>query len=125
MVALAGIRRERGRGDIMTGYLGAIGVKSALLRRAKEGGSYRVDVSLTQCVQYIMSLGFNDKELIKDLENLGPGHQIMKPNLVTRQTPYGEFIRAASQVEMSKTPQFWDDPLLYVPGASEPEWLPR
>jgi len=109
--------------DILTGYLGAIGIKSALLRRAKEGGSYRVDISLTQCVQYIMSLGFNDKEVIKDLEKLGPEHQIMEPNLVTGMTPYGEFTRAASQVEMSKTPQFWDDPLLYVPGASEPEWL--
>ena len=28
--------------DILTGYMGAIGVKAALLRRAKEGGSYKV-----------------------------------------------------------------------------------
>ena len=48
--------------DIMTGYLGAIGVKAALLRRAKEGGSYRVDVSLAQCCSFIMSLGLNDKD---------------------------------------------------------------
>ena len=108
--------------DIMTGYLGAIGVKAALLRRAKEGGSYRVRISLAQCCDYIMSLGLNDKEIIDDLENLGEEHQIMKPELVTGMTAFGEFTRAASQVEMSKTPQFWDDPLLYMQGSGKPEW---
>jgi crotonobetainyl-CoA:carnitine CoA-transferase CaiB-like acyl-CoA transferase len=109
--------------DIMTGYLGAIGVKAALLRRAKEGGSYRVRISLAQCCDYIMSLGLNDKEVIDDLENLGEEHQIMKPELVTGMTAFGEFTRAASQVEMSKTPQFWDDPLLYMQGSGKPEWV--
>jgi crotonobetainyl-CoA:carnitine CoA-transferase CaiB-like acyl-CoA transferase len=108
--------------DIMTGYLGAIGVKAALLRRAQEGGSYSVRISLTQCCQYILSLGLNDKRVIEDLENLGEEHQIMEPNLVTGMTAFGEFTRAASQVELSKTPQFWDDPLLYMQGASQPVW---
>ena len=111
--------------DIMTGYLGAIGVKAALLRRAKEGGSYSVRVSLTQTVQFIMSLGFNDKRVFENLEGLGPEHQIVKPNLITGQTPFGELTKPGSQVEMSKTPQFWDDPLLYVPGSCKPEWLDR
>jgi len=109
--------------DIMTGYLGAIGVKAALLRRAKEGGSYSVRVSLSQCCSYIMSLGLNDKEVFEDLENLGEEHQIMKPNLITGMTAYGEFTKAGSQVEMSKTPQSWDDPMLFVPGSCKPEWV--
>ena len=109
--------------DIMTGYLGAIGVKAALLRRAKEGGSYRIRISLAQCVDYIMSLGLNDKEVIDDLDNLGEEHQIMTPELVTGMTAFGEFTRPASQVEMSKTPQFWDDPLLYMQGSGRPEWV--
>ncbi len=108
--------------DIMTGYLGAIGAKAALLRRAKEGGSYSVRVSLSQCVSYIMSLGLNDKAMLDELESLGDEHQIMKPNLVTGMTPFGEYTRAGSQVEMSKTPQYWDDPMLYVPGSCKPEW---
>jgi crotonobetainyl-CoA:carnitine CoA-transferase CaiB-like acyl-CoA transferase len=108
--------------DIMTGYLGAIGVKAALLRRAKEGGSYSVRVSLSQCVSYILSLGLNDKAMLDDLENLGEEHQIMKPNLVTGMTPFGEYTRAGSQVEGMKTPQYWDDPMLYVPGSCKPEW---
>ena len=111
--------------DIMTGYLGAIGVKAALLRRAKEGGSYSVRVSLTQTVQFIMSLGFNDKRVFENLEGLGPEHQIVKPNLITGQTPFGELTKPGSQIEMSKTPQFWDDPLLYVTGSCKPEWLDR
>jgi crotonobetainyl-CoA:carnitine CoA-transferase CaiB-like acyl-CoA transferase len=108
--------------DIMTGYLGAIGVKAALLRRAKEGGSYAVHVSLTQCTQYIMSLGLIDKAMLDELEDLGEDHQIQKPNLITGQTAFGEFTKPGSQVEMSKTPQSWDDPLLHVPGSCKPEW---
>jgi len=108
--------------DIMTGYLGAIGVKAALLRRAKEGGSYSVRISLAQCCSYIMSLGLNDKALIDDLENLGEEHQIQKPNLISGMTAFGELTKAGSQVEMSKTPQSWDDPLLWVPGSCKPEW---
>ena len=108
--------------DIMTGYLGAIGAKAALLRRAREGGSYVVRVTLSQCVQYMTSLGFNDKRVIEDYENLGEEHQIMKPELVTGMTAFGEYTRPASQVEMSKTPQFWDQPMLYMQGASQPVW---
>ena len=111
--------------DIMTGYLGALGVKAAMLRRAKEGGSYRVDVSLTQCCSFIMSLGLNDKETIENLESLGEEHQIKKPNLITGMTAFGELTKAGSQVEGMKTPQYWEDPLLYVPGSSKLEWLPQ
>ena len=35
-------------------------------------------VTLTQCVQYMSSLGFNDKRVIEDYENLGEEHQIME-----------------------------------------------
>ena len=109
--------------DIMTGYLGAIGVKAALLRRAKEGGSYSVRVSLTQTVNYIMSHGLNEKELFEHLESLGEEHQIVKPNLIKGMTGFGELIKPGSQVDMSKTPQSWADPLLHVPGTSKLEWL--
>lgn len=112
--------------DIMTGYLGAIGIKAALLRRAKEGGSYSVRVSLTQCVSFILSLGLNNKEDLDNILNLGPEHQIMKPNLVSGPTPFGDFTRVGSQIEgLKKTPQFWADPMLYVPGSGKAEWLPK
>jgi hypothetical protein len=78
----------------------------------RPSGSYSVRISLTQCCQYILSLGLTDKRVIEDLENLGEEHQIMKPELVTGMTASGEFTRAASQVDMSKTPQYWEEPLL-------------
>lgn len=53
-----------------------------------------------------MSLGFNDKKVFENLEGLGLEHQIMESNLVTGMTAFGEYTRAGSQVEMSKTPQF-------------------
>ena len=108
--------------DILTGYMGAIGVKAALLRRAKEGGSYKVNVCLSQVAAYMMSLGLNDKEDLANLENLGPDHQIVKVNTQTGMTPFGEFHRVGSQVEGMKTPQFWDDPMLHVPGSELPKW---
>jgi crotonobetainyl-CoA:carnitine CoA-transferase CaiB-like acyl-CoA transferase len=108
--------------DILTGYMGAIGVKAALLRRAKEGGSYKVNVSLSQVASYMMTLGLNNKEDLANLENLGPEHQIVKVNTQSGKTPFGDFLRVGSQVEKMKTPQFWDDPMLHVPGSDYPVW---
>jgi len=73
-------------------------------------------------VQYMIGLGFNDKRQIEVLETLGEEHQIMKPNLATGMTVFGEYTRPASQVDMTKTPQFWDEPMLYMQGASQPIW---
>lgn len=72
-----------------------------------------------------MSLGLNDKAQLLDIDALGPEHQIQRPNLVTRRTPFGEFTRLGSQVEMSRTPESWTDPILVPVGSSRPEWLPK
>ena len=111
--------------DYLTGYLGAIGAQAALIRRAKEGGSYRVRVTLAQCATFMLSLGLVDKNMLLDLKSLGEEHQAMEPNTVTGQTPFGEVTRLGSQIEMSKTPEYWTDPILHVPGSCMPEWLPR
>src|SRR4029077_8986610 len=47
--------------DYSAGYLGAAGVQAALIRRAKEGGSYHVRVNLARCAMWFMSLGKFDK----------------------------------------------------------------
>jgi crotonobetainyl-CoA:carnitine CoA-transferase CaiB-like acyl-CoA transferase len=111
--------------DFLTGYLGTIGAQAALMRRATEGGSYKVSVNLTQTVMFEMMLGLVDKNTLLDLENMGPEHQHMEPNLQTGQTAFGEFTRLGSQIEMSKTPEYWADPILWPIGSSKPEWLPR
>jgi hypothetical protein len=111
--------------DFLCGMLAAAGVQAALIRRAREGGSYRVTVTLAQTTTFEMSTGLNDKAQLDAIDRLGPEHQIQRPNLVTRMTPYGEFTRLGSQVEMSQTPESWPDPILGPMGSSRPEWLPK
>jgi crotonobetainyl-CoA:carnitine CoA-transferase CaiB-like acyl-CoA transferase len=111
--------------DFLTGYMASLGAQAALIRRAKEGGSYKVTVTLSQTAMFMLSLGLIDKNTLLDLENMGEEHQRIKPNLQTGQTPFGEFTRLGSQVEMSKTPEYWADPIVVPKGSSKPEWLPR
>jgi crotonobetainyl-CoA:carnitine CoA-transferase CaiB-like acyl-CoA transferase len=111
--------------DFLTGYLAAIGVQAALLRRAVEGGSYRVSVSLAQTVMLEQAIGLVDNATLLTLDSLGSDHKPIKPNLQTGQTAFGEFTRMGSQVEMSKTPEFWADPIINPIGSSRPVWLPH
>ena len=111
--------------DFLTGYLGAIGAQAALIRRAREGGSYRVSVSLAQCATFLLSLGLIDKDMLLDLQSLGKEHQPMELNTQTGDTPLGKVTRLGSQMEMSKTPEYWEDPMYHVQGSCMPEWLPR
>ena len=111
--------------DFLNGYLGTIGAQAALFRRATEGGSYKVSVNLSQTVMFEQSLGLVDKNTLLDLKNMGEEHQPLEPNLQTGQTAFGEFTRLGSQIEMSKTPEYWADPMIHPIGSSKPEWLPR
>src|SRR5262249_60690440 len=43
--------------DNVVGWLGTVGILAALRRRAGEGGSYRVTVSLTRTVLWLLSPG--------------------------------------------------------------------
>jgi crotonobetainyl-CoA:carnitine CoA-transferase CaiB-like acyl-CoA transferase len=47
--------------DNVVGWLGTVGVLAALRRRAVEGGSYKVVVSLTRTVLWQLSLGIFDR----------------------------------------------------------------
>jgi crotonobetainyl-CoA:carnitine CoA-transferase CaiB-like acyl-CoA transferase len=111
--------------DFLTGYLGSIGVQAALLRRAVEGGSYKVTVTLSQTIMFEQALGLVDNDVLLNMDDLGPEHKPLKPTLQTGQTAFGEFTRIGSQVEMSKTPEYWNDPIISPIGSSKPEWLPR
>jgi crotonobetainyl-CoA:carnitine CoA-transferase CaiB-like acyl-CoA transferase len=108
--------------DFVAGYLGAAGIQAALIRRAKEGGSYHVRVNLARCAMWFMSLGKFDKNA---LEPTGEQHQILVPDTITAQTPYGELVRLAPPVQFSETKGYWEDPVLTVRGASKPQWKNR
>jgi hypothetical protein len=105
--------------DYIAGYLGAAGVIAALRRRAKDGGSYHVRVSLARAAMWYASLGrFPSTEF----DAMAPDHRMIDPELLVRQTPYGEVQRLAPQVKLSKTPGTWRDPLVAVRGADLPVW---
>ena len=105
--------------DYIAGYLGAAGIQAALIRRAKEGGSYHVRVNLARAAMFFMSLGTFDKDAPAPA---GEQHQILVPDSITAQTPYGELVRLAPPVQFSETKPHWEDPVLVVRGSSKPEW---
>jgi crotonobetainyl-CoA:carnitine CoA-transferase CaiB-like acyl-CoA transferase len=105
--------------DYIAGYLGAAGIQAALIRRAKEGGSYHVRVNLARAAMFFMSLGTFDKNASAPA---GEQHQILVPDTITAQTPYGELVRLAPPVKFSETKPHWEDPVLVVRGSSKPQW---
>src|SRR5262249_55937996 len=58
--------------DNVVGWLGTVGILAAIRRRAIEGGSYRVVVSLTRTVLWLLSLGIFDKAYAKDIAGSSP-----------------------------------------------------
>jgi crotonobetainyl-CoA:carnitine CoA-transferase CaiB-like acyl-CoA transferase len=105
--------------DFIAGYIGAAGIQAALIRRAREGGSYHVRVNLTRCAMWFMSLGMFDSDAI---EAAGEAHQLLPPDTITADTPYGELVRLAPPVRFSETSGYWADPVLTVRGSCRPEW---
>ena len=105
--------------DYIAGYLGAAGIQAALIRRAKEGGSYHVRVNLARAAMFFMSLGTFDKNAPAPA---GEQHQILVPDTITAQTPYGELVRLAPPVKFSETEPHWEDPVLVVRGSSRAQW---
>lgn len=92
---------------------------AALRRRAKEGGSYHVRVSLTRAAMWYQSLGTIAST---DFDATKPEHRMTAPEALKAQTSYGEIHRLAPQAKLSRTPGRWRDPLLIVRGSDLPEW---
>ena len=94
--------------DNVVGWLGTVGVLEALRRRATEGGSYRVVVSLTRTVLWLLSMGIFAKAYAQE----------------TAETPLGTYQGMTDQVVLSKTPGSFRT-VLAPRGSSKPEWLAR
>lgn len=105
--------------DYIAGYLGAAGIIAALRRRAKEGGSYHVRISLTRAAMWYASLG---EFPTTDFDLNDPEHKMITPRTIKAQTPYGELHRLAPLAQLSKTPGKYPEPLLHVRGGDRPEW---
>jgi len=98
------------------GYLGAAGIQAALIRRANEGGSYHVRVSLARWSMWVQELG-RITHLPDDLPLADPG----PAETVTMQSPWGELRMVAPVVQYSQTKAYWELPPAPF-GSHKPEW---
>lgn len=110
--------------DYLVGWLAATGAMAALARRATEGGSYRVHVSLTRAALWILSLGIFDKGYVEEVAGKPGAHELIDPEVFLASTPCGMYQGITETVHMSETPRHFST-VLVPRGSSSPEWLPR
>lgn len=103
--------------DFLTGYLASAGVMSALLRRAIEGGSYHVKVSLARSAMWVQDLG-----LIPESEfSSAPESDNYPTQTHTIQTDCGEVTELKPPVNLQGVPRKHLDTLRPF-GADRPQW---
>lgn len=101
--------------DYTTGYFAALGTMEALRRRAAEGGSWSVRVSLSQTSMWYCRLG-------TDLDrNAANGLGDMTPFMEECETPYGFMKRLRPPLRMSETDPHWAIPTAPL-GSGKPAW---
>src|SRR5690606_37861061 len=105
--------------DYLTGYLGAAGAMLALIRRAREGGSYHVKVSLTRTSMWVHSLGLLAREPARAGQHFA---QTLTPLLERRTSAFGVLEQFPPVAQFSETPPYWALPPAPT-GSSNPEWL--
>jgi crotonobetainyl-CoA:carnitine CoA-transferase CaiB-like acyl-CoA transferase len=107
--------------DYITGYMGAVGVAAALVKRATEGGSWHVTVNLTRTAMWCSSLGLVDPTLAGSDDD----HRLREPAPYDAHTPLGDLHMLAPPARFSHTPPSWSDPILVPRGSSRAEWRTR
>lgn len=90
--------------DFTTGYLAALGVLAALGRRAREGGSYHVQASLSQTGMWLERLGQRCDPAAAT--GLGDPSDLY----VHQDTEIGKLSQFRPALELSETPLFWERP---------------
>jgi hypothetical protein len=104
--------------DYSTGFLAAYGAMTALARRATEGGSWHVQVSLCQTCMWYQRLGDDNDTGAAGLGDVDPFTAVMETS------DFGTIRYLTPALHLSETPPRWDLPPARV-GAHEPAWLPR
>lgn len=101
--------------DYVTGYLGALGAAVALRRRAHEGGSWHVRVSLCQTAQWL-----RDFAPVRDAADC-PEFAPPDAWFATTRTAWGALRHLAPVATMSGTPPAWATPPVPL-GHDAPRW---
>lgn len=106
--------------DYATGYLAAFGAMEALRRRALEGGSYLVRVSLAQTAHWIKRLGriapTHDARHLPD-----PKIEDVVDLTMETESSFGRIRHLAPAVTLSETASYWARPPVPV-GWHKPVW---
>jgi crotonobetainyl-CoA:carnitine CoA-transferase CaiB-like acyl-CoA transferase len=95
--------------DYVTGYLAAFGAQVALARRAADGGSYHVELSLAQTGRYLAGLPRTSPAERAGLAAELPAGRLAEL-LTETDTPFGRLRHLAPTAHMSATPPRWDRP---------------
>ncbi len=106
--------------DHVTGYLAAYGAMTALARRAREGGSWLVRLSLAQTGHWLKGLGRLDGDV--DGRTLAdPGIDDVRDLLMESDSPFGRLTHVKPPIALSDTPMGWDRPAVPL-GTHPPQW---
>jgi crotonobetainyl-CoA:carnitine CoA-transferase CaiB-like acyl-CoA transferase len=102
--------------DHAAGYFMAFGAMTALMRRATEGGSWHVRVSLAQAGHWIRNLG-----RIGGLSCPDPTDDDVRDRLYENDTGFGRLTTVKHAAVLSETPARWARPSVPL-GTHKPEW---
>jgi crotonobetainyl-CoA:carnitine CoA-transferase CaiB-like acyl-CoA transferase len=106
--------------DYCTGYLMAFGAMVALERRAREGGSWLVRISLAQVGKFIVDLGEVPESELKGVPDEFTADELERWSTVS-ETPSGKLRHLKPAVQLSETPPYWARPSVPL-GYHQPMW---
>jgi hypothetical protein len=109
--------------DYLTGYLMAFGTMVALARRAREGGSWLVRISLAQVGRWLVERGQVPEAALKDVPKEFTPAELERWSM-TSDTPVGRLHHLGPVVRLSETPPHWARPSVPL-GYNEPVWPAR
>ncbi|WP_428484882.1 CoA transferase [Rhodopila sp.] len=109
--------------DYCTGYLMAFGAMVALERRAREGGSWLVRISLAQVGKWIVDLGEVPAAELHGVPGEFTAEELDRWSMVT-ETPAGRLRHLKPVVQLSETPPHWARPSVRL-GYHPPVWPAR
>ena len=106
--------------DYLTGFLAAFGAMAALRRRAREGGGWRVQVSLARTAAWMwrMTDRLGPKPVIPERR---PELEEIPDRIRTMDSAFGRIAFLKSVLEMPDTPPGWDRPPVPL-GADPAAW---
>ncbi len=109
--------------DYLTGYLMAWGAMVALHRRARDGGSWLVRISLAQTGHWLVGRGEVPERELKDVPAEFTDAELARW-LTESRSPAGRLRHLKPVLQLSGTPPYWARPAVPL-GHNDPAWPAR